>query len=131
MSKPQFITLDPADCAPNPHQYRAIGDVSELAASIRADAARLQEPLPQLERLMESLVYEAPKAIVRQVDQQAEQYLASLRQLSSEQLAGRKDQVKQLYHDFDYLVRFKILPANEKPKLELHKLIHEQHWDKK
>ncbi len=101
----------------------------EIATSVREDAAHLQDPsnpVPQMLRLMESLVYEKDETTVEQVDQTAQQYVKGVKQLPPDKLAAKKDEVKQVHHAFDY-----ILPANAGPKVELEKLIKEQRWDKK
>jgi hypothetical protein len=112
----------------------AMAKRKQIAAAIREDAAHLQnpaDPVPQMLRLMESLVYDKEQATVKQVEQAATQYVASVRQLPADKLGARKDEVKRVNQAFDYLARFNILPASFEPKLEIEKLIKEQRWDKK
>jgi hypothetical protein len=106
----------------------------EIAASIREDAEKLNNPanpLPQMLRLLESLVYEKDPATEEKTGQMAAQYVANLKQLPADKLASKKDEVRQLRDVFDYLTRFKILPATFAPKAELAAMIKEQGWDKK
>jgi hypothetical protein len=103
----------------------------EIAESIRKDAAKLPTPLPRMYRLFESLIYQKDFAAQQQAEELARQYVASLRQLPPDQLAGRKDEVKRLDAVFQYLAAHKFLPADFGPRVEVQKLIKEQRWDKR
>jgi prepilin-type processing-associated H-X9-DG protein len=106
----------------------------QIAAELRQDAAHLQNvanPLPEMLRLMESLEYDKDAATMQKVEQMAGTYVASLRQLPADKLASKKDEAKQVNGDFQFLVRFNILPASFAPKVELETLIKEQKWDKR
>jgi hypothetical protein len=106
----------------------------EIAAQIRADAAGMsnpQNPVPQMLRWLESLAYDRDEAVFAKVDQMAQQYVQGLKSLSADQLAGRKDQAKQVENALGYGVRFKILPAAYPPQVALLQIIKEQKWDKK
>jgi hypothetical protein len=106
----------------------------EIAAEIRGHAAtekNADNPLPELLRLMESLIYENDPATARTVEQMATQYVAGLNQLSGQPLAARRDQARQLNSALQYMARHRILPASYGPKVALEKLIKEQGWDKK
>lgn len=106
----------------------------EIAAAIRQDAAGLRnpdQPLPELLRAMESLVYETDDPTVRRVSELAVQYLGRVRSLPAGELAGRKDEVRNVNGAFQYLAKWKRLPQDFAPKLELEKLIKEQGWDKR
>jgi prepilin-type processing-associated H-X9-DG protein len=106
----------------------------EIAASLREDAEHLRDsanPLPEMLRLMESLVYEDQKATVEKVSVMARLYVATLKQLPDDQLPARKDEVRNLSGDFKYLLRFNLLPSDFEPAAALDKIIKEQGWDKK
>jgi prepilin-type processing-associated H-X9-DG protein len=106
----------------------------EIAASIRQDAEHLKNPdnvVPEMLRLMESLVYDDQAATAQRVEQAATRYVAALKALPAEQLADKKDEVKNVSAAFKYLAKFKILPANLEPAAALDKLIKDQGWDKK
>jgi hypothetical protein len=107
----------------------------EIAATVRANATKLANPanpVPQLLDLLESLVYEADAATVQQVEKMTADYLAAVRQLPAEKVAGKKNDTRELANAFKYLTRFKILPADCAAKAGVDKLIVEQGWaDKK
>lgn len=106
----------------------------EIAAEIRTDADKLsnpQNPVPQMLRLLESLAYERDETAFTKVDQMAQRYVQSLKSLPADQLAGRKDQAKQVENALQYCVKFKILPAGYSPQVALLQIIKEQKWDKK
>jgi hypothetical protein len=112
----------------------AMAKRKELAAAIRQDAAKLRSPdnpLPELLRLMESLVYENDEATAEKVGRMAGQYVDGVKKLPPDGLAPRKDDVKRLGGALQYLVRFNILPAAFAPKAEVDKLIKDQGWDKR
>jgi len=105
----------------------------QTAASIREDASHLADasnPLPQMLRLMESLVYEKDDATVTQVKKMAQDYVTSVKALPADKLAAKKDEVKQVRGDFKYLEKFKILPGDFEPAQAMEALIKEQGWDK-
>jgi hypothetical protein len=106
----------------------------EIAATVRQDAAKLKDPanpLPELLRLMESLVYEKDEPTVQKVQQMAEQYIAGVKKLSADKLGAKKDDVKRLNAAFQYLTKFNLLPATFALKVEIEKFVKEQGWDKK
>jgi prepilin-type processing-associated H-X9-DG protein len=106
----------------------------ELAAMIRSDAEKLSttgNPPPKLMRLMESLEYEADAATLGTVTQMASDCVQGIKRLSKADLAPKKDEVKQVFGAFDFLTRFKLLPAGFPPRAELEAIIKEQRWDKK
>jgi hypothetical protein len=128
---------------PRPSQGGTDGELSteatmakrkEIAAEVRADAAKLTnpaDPVPQLLRLMESLVYENDPATVEKVQQLSTAYFDSLKQLPADRLQSKKDQARQVNHAFDYVVQHAGFPANSPAKAELAALIKAQRWDKK
>lgn len=105
----------------------------EIAASIRADAATLQDahnPLPELKRWMESLVYEKNEAVFAQVSAMAGLYVASVKKLTGDQLADKKEDVKRLRNEFRYMIKHKLFPGDFAPKAELDAIISAQGWEK-
>jgi prepilin-type processing-associated H-X9-DG protein len=106
----------------------------EIAASIRKDAATLKnanDPLPEMLRLMESLVYEKDEPTSQTAAQMAGQYVASLKALPADKLAAKKDEARRVRDVFKYLARFKIVPDTFAPKAEIEQIIKGQGWDKK
>jgi hypothetical protein len=107
---------------------------AEIAAMIRADAAKLKDPanpVPEMLRWAESLVYERDEQAEQRAQQLANQYLAGLQQLSPEQLAAKKDEIKHLRDVCKYLARFNVIPEDAEPKLQLEQIIKDHNWDKK
>jgi hypothetical protein len=106
----------------------------EIAASIRQDAATLKRAdnlVPEMLRLMESLVYEKDEPTLRQAEAMAETYASALSALPAAQLAGKRDEVRQLSEVFKYLAKHKILAASFGPRTTLDQIIKQQGWDKK
>lgn len=105
----------------------------ELAANIRQDAEKMDSanPLRQMLRFAESLVYAKDDATFQKVEQMAAQYVAGLKQLSADALKPKKDEVKHLRDVFRYLARFKIIPTDFAPKTQIEEIVKEQNWDKK
>jgi hypothetical protein len=106
----------------------------EIAASIRQDAEKLKNasnPVPEMLRLAESLVYDNDADTAQRASQLAGQYWAELEQLPPDKLAAKKDEVKHLRDVCKYLARFNIIPDDAEPKVKLEELIKEHNWDKK
>jgi hypothetical protein len=106
----------------------------EIAASIRQHAAQLAtttDPLPALYLWLESLEYEQNPAALQHAEQGAERYVASLKALSPERLAAKKDEVRRLRDVFNFLVRFHALSGSFAPKQEIDQIIASQRWDAK
>jgi hypothetical protein len=106
----------------------------ELAAMIRQDAAKLanpDNPLPEMLRLAESLVYEINDDAAQRAKQLAAEYWEGVRQLPSEKLAAKKDEIKHLRDVCNYLIRFDVLSADSEEKAELDRMIAANNWDKK
>ena len=106
----------------------------QIAASVREDAAKLGkegDSFGQMQRLMESLIYEDDPATFQQVEKMADQYVANLKALPADQLERKKDQVKYLSSNFKYLAQFHAVPATFDPELQLEQMIKAQGWDKK
>lgn len=107
---------------------------AEIAAMIRADAAKLKDPanpVPEMLRLAESLVYESDEQTMQRSEELANQYLSELQQLSQEKLAAKKDELKHLRDVCNYLARFGVIPKDAEPKLQLEQIIKDHNWDKK
>ena len=107
---------------------------AEIAAMIRADAAKLQDPanpVPEMLRLAESLVYEQNDQSAGRAQELAKQYLASLAELSPAKLAAKKDEVKHLRDVCNYLARFGIVEKDDEIKLKIEQLIKDNKWDQK
>lgn len=107
---------------------------TQIAAGIRQDAAHLANPanpVPQMLRLLESLVYDRDEATVQEATQMAVAYVRMVKQLPADKLAAKKDEVKQVKAAFDYLAKFRNLPPDFGPKVELDDLVKAQRWDKK
>ncbi len=80
---------------------------------------------------MESLVYEKDEATLQEVEKMSRHYAQSLKEIPSEKIAAKKDEVNRVGGAFKFLARFNILPANFGPKVEVENIIKEQHWGEK
>jgi len=106
----------------------------EIAALLRQQASQLANPanpLPEMLRLAESLVYEKDEETSHKAEQMAAQYLADLQQLPADKLAAKKDEIKHLRDVCQYLVKFNIMPADFEAKAQLEQIIKDHNWDKK
>ncbi len=107
---------------------------AEIAAEIRADAAKLKDPanpVPEMLRLAESLVYEMDEQTGDRAHLLATTYMANLAQLSGEKLAAKKDEVKRLRDVCKYLIKAGVIENEDVIKLKLEQIIKDQGWDKK
>jgi hypothetical protein len=107
---------------------------AEIAASLRKQAAELADPanpVPEMLRLAESLVYEKNEDAFNRGEQLASQYVANVKQLPADKLAAKKDEVRHLRDVCKYLVKFNVMPADFEPKAQLEQLIRDQHWDRR
>lgn len=105
---------------------------AEIAAMIRKDAFSRKDPanpLPELLRLTESLVYEQDEETLKRAEELAVQYLADLQKLSATALAAKKDEIRHLRDVTKYLVRFKIIPADAEPVTQLQQIIKDHNWN--
>jgi hypothetical protein len=106
----------------------------EIAATIRQDADKLKNDantVPYMLRLAESCVYEVDDATTNRLKELATDYLSNLKQLPADKLAARKDEVKHLRDVCNYMVRFKIVPADSQVERDLKQIIADNNWDKK
>ncbi|HZR15963.1 MAG TPA: DUF1080 domain-containing protein [Verrucomicrobiae bacterium] len=107
---------------------------AEIAASLREQAEKLKDPnnpVPELLRLGESLVYERDDAALERAKVLAGQYLADIQQLPPDKLAAKKDELKHLRDVARYLARWEIIPEDAEGKLQLEQIIKANNWDKK
>lgn len=103
----------------------------QIAESIREDAAKMQDPMQQMYRLMESLVYQKDEAAFQKVEQMAAQYITKLKAMPADKLAGKKDEAKYFREVTKWLSDWKLLPTSFAPKTDIEQIIKEQGWDKK
>jgi len=106
----------------------------QIAAMIRADAEKLADPanpVPQMLRLAESLVYDIDEDARQKAAQLAGDYGAMLEQLAPDKLEAKKDEVRHLRDVCNYLVRCNVMPADDERKVRLEEIIKEHNWDKK
>jgi hypothetical protein len=106
----------------------------QIAAMIREDAEKLANPanpVPQMLRLAESLVYDIDGEALQKAGQLANDYLASLDQLPADKLEAKKDEIKHMRDVCNYLIRFNIIPADTEGKTRLEQIIKDHNWDKK
>jgi len=106
----------------------------EIAAMLREQAAKLADPanpVPQMLRLAESLVYERDDDTAQKAGELASQYFNALQQLPPDKLAAKKDEVKHMRDVCKYLIRFDVIPADYEGKAALDQMIKEHNWDKK
>ncbi len=103
----------------------------EIAAGIRADAAKMDgKTTASMLRLAESLVYEQDAATLEQVKTWQARYVAGLASLSADELKAKEGEVKTVFRAFQFLVKFKIVPADSAPQQELTQLVKSHGWDK-
>jgi hypothetical protein len=104
----------------------------EIAAGLRAEAEKARDPanpLPELTRLMESLKYETDPASLKMVEQLGDAYVKLIKALPSDQLTTKREEARQLDSDFSYMTKFKFLPDDFGPRLQLQQIIREQRWN--
>jgi len=106
----------------------------EIAATIRRDAAKLKDssnPVPEMLRLAESLVYAQDEDAIQRAQELSQQYLAQVQNLSPAALAAKKDEIKHLRDVTRYLVKFNVIPPDAEAVNALEEIIRDQGWDKK
>lgn len=112
----------------------AMAKRGEIAAAIRADATSLRNasnPVPEMLRLFESLVYEDNAVTLKQATELAESYLKTIKALPAAQLAGKRDEARQVRDAFKYLAKFKRVPDPFPPLTDIEQLIKDQGWDRR
>jgi len=106
----------------------------EIAAMIRQDAEKLKNasnPVPELLRLGESLVYEQDEETFRRAGELAQQYISNIQQLPADKLQAKKDEIRHMRDVANYLARFKVIPEDAEGKRILEQIIKDHNWDKK
>ena len=58
------------------------------------------------------------------------QYVADLKQLPAGELEQKKDEARHVRNSFRYLARWKVIPADYAPKVEIDQLVKDHGWDK-
>jgi hypothetical protein len=102
----------------------------EIAAGIRADAAKLKGSVPaEMLRLGESLVYEKEPATQAQFEQMAERYASALKGVSGGALEQRKGEILQVLSAFKYLARWNLVSTTFAPLTALSQIEKSQGWD--
>lgn len=107
---------------------------AEIAAMLREQSEKLKDPnnpVPEMLRLGESLVYEQDDAAMERAGHLAHEYLAAIQELPPEKLAAKKDELKHLRDISRYLARFGVIPEDAEGKLQLEQIVKEHNWDKK
>ena len=102
----------------------------EIAADIRADAAKLEGTTKML-RLLESLAYFQHLEVMKQVDVLGSEFQASIEKVPADKIESKKGEVMQVNNALKYLVKANIIPA-ENPGLKFtNKVIVDHGWDGK
>ena len=81
-------------------------------------------------RLAESLVYDQDSATSSQVTKMAEQYVTSVKSLSSADLEQRKPEITEVLRAFRYLAKWNIVSGSFGPLAGLGGIEKAQGWDK-
>ncbi len=103
----------------------------ETAASLRREADGLErDSNAQMLRLAESLSYENDAATLARVESLADRYAAKAKALSAEEQENKKDEIRSVTRAFQYLAKFKIVPASFAPIATLDRIARERAWDK-
>jgi hypothetical protein len=103
----------------------------EIAATVREKAAALPAgSQEQMLRCAESLVYEKDEPTLQKFTAMATEYAGNLKKLPEGKIAGKKDEVKQMAKNFQYLVKAGVISADFAPKADLDGIIKKHGWDK-
>jgi prepilin-type processing-associated H-X9-DG protein len=105
-----------------------------IAAEIRQDADHLADPanpVPQMLRLLESLVYDRDETTLQKATEMATAYVRSVKELPADKIGAKKDEARHVKSALDYLAKFKVLPPTFGPKADLDTLVKDQRWDRK
>ncbi len=111
----------------------ALAKRQQIAEEIRKDAVTLKSdsnPLPEMMRWFESLVYAKDDEAARRAEELARAYLKGLASLSSADLENKKDEVKHVRDVFKYLAKWKMIPADFGPKQAVDEMIAAKGWDR-
>ncbi len=103
---------------------------ASIAKSIREDASKLQGEA-RMYRLLESLCYAEDASARNEGEKLAADFIASLRSTPAEKLEARKGEGMQFQKALNYLVKFKLLPADFPARQQIDQLVKERGWDSK
>jgi hypothetical protein len=112
----------------------ALAKRAEIAASLRADAEKMTAPtqtLDQTLRYAESLCYASDDATLQTVKTSLLKYLSDLQAIPPDQINAKRDEVRHLRDVCNYLVKFKLVPADFEPKPKFDQLIKDHNWDRR
>ena len=107
---------------------------AQIASMIRQDAEKLKDPanpVPEMLRLAESLVYEHDDAAAQRAGDLAKQYLAEIQQLPPDKLAAKKNELKHMRDVAKYLARCDVISEDAEGKVLIEQIIKDHNWDKK
>jgi len=106
----------------------------QIAAMIRADAEKLADPanpVPQMLRLAESLVYEIDEDTGKKCSQLGKEYMANLQQLPAAQLEAKKNEIKHMRDICKWAIKFGLMPADSEAEALFEQIIKDHNWDQK
>ena len=106
----------------------------EIASKLRQEAETLKSdsnPVPEMLRLAESIVYEKDEEALSRAAELAERYLSELQQLPADRMAAKKGEVRHLRDVAKYLAKFNFIPPDAEPVAQLEQIIKDHNWDKK
>jgi len=107
---------------------------AEIAKGLRDEAAKLedaQNPVPQLEKAMESLIYAEDQWALDLVTKLSDQHVSALSSLSPDQQENRKGEIDGLEKKMSHMVKFGRLPEGFAAHGVLQSIIDERGWRKK
>jgi hypothetical protein len=103
----------------------------EIAATIREDSAKLENagnPVPEMLRLLESVVYEKDEAAMKRGQEMVDQFVKTVKDLPADKQGSKKDDIAQVMRALRYLTKWKILPEPCAAKTELETIWKAQGW---
>jgi hypothetical protein len=106
----------------------------QIAAMIREDAEKLANPanpVPQMMRLGESLVYEIDEDAGKKAGELGKAYMASLQELPADKLEAKKEEIKHLRDICNWAIKFGLMPADSEAKALFEQIIKDHNWDQK
>jgi hypothetical protein len=107
---------------------------AEIAAALRADAAKMTAPNETLEqtlRYAESLCYVTDDPTVQTVQTALVQYMSDLKAIPPDKINAKRDEVRRIRDACDYLVKWKLVPADFAPKPLFDQFVKDHNWDRK
>jgi hypothetical protein len=103
---------------------------AEIAADILKDAAT-KSGKEKLLRLMEVLVYQTDEDVLKQVSDLGGQFLKSLDSTPADKMAGRKNDVMQVFNAVKYLAHHQRMTAGTALQTGLAEIVKAQGWEEK